>query len=934
MSKLNKGLRTRRAKWVSSFGWAAGGMLLATPYFAHAATTVTWIGGTGNFGDSSQWLAGATNIVPGAGSVTMIGNNGVVSIAGGNFTGIGTLNLGYNFTGAGAPGTGQLLVDSGAISFASDINIGVGSDGKVVIGGGANPAVFATSASNKNFLLGAGPLNNTTGGNAEIDILNNGTLQILNHSGVTANTASYAGASTINMSGGSLTFPDLNNGNILSPKNLIFTAGTIVNLAAGTFTQLSGDNTAAIIGNNSSTPVGIIVDQSVDTTYDGMMGAPAAGGNGRFTKNGSGVLSLGPDAVVNTKSSMTFNNGTVRVNKDNTFDPGSIIFGGGTLDLNGHSQTGSFLTGNGSLLLGDGGAFTVGFSSSSTATFTGQIVGTGNASFTKTGSGLLILTGSQNYSGATNISNGTIALTASGNNPLATSSLIAQTASGANIDVTALSGGLILNASNNQTLQMAGGKFWGNLTVGAGTTLKGNGTINGNTTISGTVDTNGSVGVLNTSALSLSNATINAEISSSSADRLVVLNSDALSLNGTSNITLTDLGGTKAGTYALFTYSGTPLTDQGHLALQTSSVNGFPATLRYNVSSANSIDLELGSFWNFSGDGNVSESAKWDGGTPNGVGAAAFLGFLGGSVSAPAITVTLDQPTTLGTLQFSNTFPAYTVAGSPTNNLTFAASSGNATITVLAGSHTISAPVVLTGDTTVNATGSIAFTGNVTATGHTITKSGAGLAQFENIQALGLNVTNGTVAIRAKAGPDSTAGTSIVNSLTIASAKTLDLTNNALIIPYSSLGSILDDMRQELSDGRLTTSLSAGGHALGYADNTVLGKSTFGGQTVDASNVLIGYTFTGDANLDGVVNALDFNAIATNFGSGGKYWTDGDVTYDGNVNTDDFVALASNFGQSLGVSPGPGLASLVPEPVALMAAPILGLMLRRRRLHK
>src|SRR5207237_4676005 len=141
----------------------------------------------------------------------------------------------------------------------------------------------------------------------------------------------------------------------------------------------------------------------------------------------------------------------------------------------------------------------------------------------------------------------------------------------------------------------------------------------------------------------------------------------------------------------------------------------------------------------------------------------------------------------------------------------------------------------------------------------------------ENARAAGLVVSAGAVKIREKTGaPNSAAGTSIVGSLSIGAAASFDLTNNALILPYTTLGTLLSDTRQELSDARLRTSLAAGGHALGYADNATLARSMFGGQSVTASNVLVGYTFAGDANLDGVVNALDFNAVASNFGGSGK----------------------------------------------------------------
>ena len=97
--------------------------------------------------------------------------------------------------------------------------------------------------------------------------------------------------------------------------------------------------------------------------------------------------------------------------------------------------------------------------------------------------------------------------------------------------------------------------------------------------------------------------------------------------------------------------------------------------------------------------------------------------------------------------------------------------------------------------------------------------------------------------------------------------------------------------------------------------------------------MLIGYTFAGDANLDGRVNALDFNALAANFGgSSPEEWTQGDFNYDGLVDTNDFVLLASAFG-SVEPSPAVSLAAVVPEPCAasLIVASASWLMARRRR---
>ena len=155
-----------------------------------------------------------------------------------------------------------------------------------------------------------------------------------------------------------------------------------------------------------------------------------------------------------------------------------------------------------------------------------------------------------------------------------------------------------------------------------------------------------------------------------------------------------------------------------------------------------------------------------------------------------------------------------------------------------------------------------------------------------------------------------------------------------MIIDYATLGSLLSDTRASLLAGRLTTSLSSGGQALGYADNATLGRSVFAGQSVDATSLLVAYTYTGDANLDGTVNALDFNAVASNFGAvSGMVWTNGDFNYDGIVNTQDFTSMAANFGLVMSASPGPLATSgtLVPEPASLLMVIGAGLAIRRRR---
>ena len=65
---------------------------------------------------------------------------------------------------------------------------------------------------------------------------------------------------------------------------------------------------------------------------------------------------------------------------------------------------------------------------------------------------------------------------------------------------------------------------------------------------------------------------------------------------------------------------------------------------------------------------------------------------------------------------------------------------------------------------------------------------------------------------------------------------------------------------------------------------------------MDQTSLLLRYTYTGDANLDGSVNVSDFNMLAANFGKTGQFWTSGDFNYDGTVNALDLNAVATNRG--------------------------------------
>ena len=153
-----------------------------------------------------------------------------------------------------------------------------------------------------------------------------------------------------------------------------------------------------------------------------------------------------------------------------------------------------------------------------------------------------------------------------------------------------------------------------------------------------------------------------------------------------------------------------------------------------------------------------------------------------------------------------------------------------------------------------------------------------------------------------------------------------NITGGRLVLDYSGGSSpamtVKDDLTSSFAtgfaSGQLRSSTATSTKGLGWNDDGI-------------SKVTVMYTFFGDANLDGTVNALDFNALASNYGASGKSWSDGDSNYDGLIDSHDFVALAGNFGQSL-PGPGPALGSLVPEPSTLSGVAIItSLLVARRR---
>jgi autotransporter-associated beta strand protein len=190
---------------------------------------------------------------------------------------------------------------------------------------------------------------------------------------------------------------------------------------------------------------------------------------------------------------------------------------------------------------------------------------------------------------------------------------------------------------------------------------------------------------------------------------------------------------------------------------------------------------------------------------------------------------------------------------------------------------------------------------------------------------------------------------------------TLDVTTGGMVLDYSVLGpSPAAEVRQRIVDARggtdligtwrgagITSSAAAANAntlSVGYAANAELPfgpYTSFRGQPVDSTSVLIRGTRIGDATLDGVVDDRDVTIVGATFGmQSGATWALGDFDYDGDVDDGDMTLVSALYNPAalpVGTpeAAGGGLTA-VPEPASWLMLTCSGITAalfawRRRR---
>jgi len=283
--------------------------------------------------------------------------------------------------------------------------------------------------------------------------------------------------------------------------------------------------------------------------------------------------------------------------------------------------------------------------------------------------------------------------------------------------------------------------------------------------------------------------------------------------------------------------------------------------------------------------------------------------------------------------------------------------SGNLNITG-AGSVTLSGTDTLTGSNVSVASGALLIVNGSLASTSAVTDNGTmnfGGNTGNTILARSLASLNITGVMNIGASTGTAHSVVIVGTGGLTNTGRLDLSNNDLIVKNGNMSDVFNQLKAGFdaglgywngATGIVSASAAGDGRfltAIGYR----MGGAAFDGVNTTSADVLVKYTYYGDADLNGTVNGADYAQIDNGFGLHLSGWSNGDFNYDGVIDGSDYALIDNVFNQltATGASPLAKIATesltsaafgevsqAVPEPttLGLLGAGAIGLLGRQR----
>lgn len=371
---------------------AAGALKMNSGSLSSSGSLLVGHGGTGTLTMDSGSVSAPTIFFGnngGTGSGTI--NGGTLSASGALLVGRGSLTIksGGSVSAPGlfqvglSGGTGSLDLQTGGSLASGSAVIGIGGTGLATVSGGtwtlSNDLLIGVSS-------GTGALT-VSGGSVRVN------AQVVMSAG---------GVGTLSLTDGSGSSAVLSTNGILKAgsgqASIAFDGGTLRALASDADFLEGFAPGEVTIGTRGAV---------IDTNGKDIGISSVLGGSGGLRKTGAGTLSLSGSS--NYAGSTVIEEGTLRLDHNKALgDPAGLEVNSGTLDLNGRGVTVTSLSGTaGTITSGTTGALVLTVNQDADTTYAGTIRdGSSKVYLTKQGSGRLLLSGSNSYTGNTHISDG------------------------------------------------------------------------------------------------------------------------------------------------------------------------------------------------------------------------------------------------------------------------------------------------------------------------------------------------------------------------------------------------------------------------------------------------------------------------------------------------------------------------------------------------